>query len=107
MRSVTVAPFLLDRVAVSNARFATFVEASGYVTEAERHGCSFVFFRFLPKGRADRLQRPLAAPWWRAVPGADWRRPEGPGSGLHGREDHPVVHVSLADALAYCAWLLR
>lgn len=104
VREVTVAPFLLDRAVVSNARFATFVEATGYTTEAERAGWSFVFFGFLPDALADRLQRPVSAPWWRAVPRADWRHPEGPGSGLRGREDHPVVHVSQADALAYCAW---
>ena len=52
-----------------------------------------------------RRRRGVAhAPWWRQVEGADWRHPEGPQSGLDGRDDHPVVHVSWNDALAYCAW---
>ena len=45
-----------------------------------------------------------AAPWWRQVFGADWRHPEGPQTGLNGRDDHPVIHVSWSDAAAYCAW---
>lgn len=104
VRQVTVAPFLIDRTAVSNLRFREFVEATGRLTDAERYGWSFVFSGFLPSELAARLPSAPAAPWWRAVRGADWLHPEGPGSGLGDREDHPVVHVSCADATAFCDW---
>jgi formylglycine-generating enzyme required for sulfatase activity len=91
----------MEPYAVSNLRFGTFVDATGYVTEAERDGWSFVF-----AGRLPDLVGPTralaSAPWWRAVPGAFWRSPDGPGS--LARPDHPVVHVSHVDALAFCAW---
>lgn len=102
-RAITLEPFWIDTVAVSNARFARFVEATAYVTEAERYGWSFVFAGFLPP---DHPATPVvpAAPWWRQVSGAAWSSPEGPGSSNDGRHDHPVVHVTWADAAAYCAW---
>ncbi|MFL5829465.1 MAG: formylglycine-generating enzyme family protein [Solirubrobacteraceae bacterium] len=100
---VRVGPFGIDPHAVSNQRFAEFVEAAGYVTEAERYGWSFVFGGLLPEDFPPT--RAVAhAPWWRQVEGADWRHPEGPDSELSGRADHPVVHVSFNDALAFCAW---
>ncbi|RLV50541.1 formylglycine-generating enzyme family protein [Nocardioides mangrovicus] len=100
VRSVEVAPFAIDAVCVSNDRFAAFVEATGHVTDAERYGWSFVFEAFAT-AEGDRAAQ---APWWLAVAGATWRSPDGPGSTLAGREDHPVVHVSHADARAYCRW---
>ncbi|MEQ3552098.1 formylglycine-generating enzyme family protein [Pseudonocardia nematodicida] len=102
-RPVRVAPFAIGTCAVTNAEFAAFVEATGHPTTAERHGWSFVYAGRL---RAD-LPPTLAvagAPWWRRVPGACWCRPEGPGSDLAGRADHPVVHVSWLDACAYATW---
>ncbi len=101
---VRITPFLLDPVAVSNADFAAFVAATGHVTEAERQGSSFVFGGLLPDDFPP-TQAVAAAPWWRLVHGACWRRPEGPGSGIDDRPDHPVVHVSWDDAVAYCAWV--
>ena len=98
-----LAPFRVDAVTVSNARFARFVDATGHVTEAERFGWSFVFAGFLPDQFPDT--RAVAnAPWWRQVYGADWRHPHGPRSNLEGRADHPVTHVSWNDARAYCMW---
>jgi formylglycine-generating enzyme len=100
---VQLGRFRIDAFAVSNSRFSTFVDATGHLTEAERFGWSFVFAGFLPDDFPDT--RAVAnAPWWRQVYGADWRHPDGPASGLDGRDDHPVIHVSWNDAQAYCAW---
>jgi formylglycine-generating enzyme len=102
-RSVHVGGFRIDRYAVTNARFASFVEATSYVTDAERIGCSFVFAGLLPDDFED-TRGVAAAPWWREVFGASWRQPEGRHSDITGRDDLPVIHVSHADALAFCAW---
>lgn len=105
VRQVTVRPFRLARHAVTNAEFAAFVAATGYITEAERFGWSFVFHLFVPKGKKIAIAGTVGpAPWWLAVTGASWQAPEGPGSTSTGRRDHPVVHVSWHDAMAYCAW---
>jgi formylglycine-generating enzyme len=103
VRRIRLTPFWIDRCAVSNADFARFVDETGHVTEAERYGWSFVFAGLLPDDFP--ATRAVAhAPWWRQVEGATWDRPEGPQSDLDGRLDHPVVHVSWNDALAYCDW---
>lgn len=102
VRKVTVSPFWIDKTAVTNAQFAQFVEATGYVTEAERFGWSFVFHLFVPEiAKTDGV---MAIPWWRQVFGATWCAPEGVGSTIDGRGNHPVVHVSWNDAVAYANW---
>ena len=103
VREIELAPFWLDAHAVSNARFAEFVKETEWVTVAEQWGWSFVFVGFLPPD-FELTQAAAAAPWWRKVEGADWRHPEGSHSSLEGRMDHPVVHVAVLDALAYCTW---
>src|SRR6478609_5075885 len=103
VRDVTVAPFAIAAHAVTVGQFASFVQATGYRTTAERDGWSFVFAGFLPAD-APPTRAVVAAPWWRQVFGADWAHPEGPQSDLDGRSDHPVVHVSWDDAQAFCAW---
>lgn len=100
---VSLRPFWIDPLAVTNARFGEFVQATGYVTEAERFGESFVFAGLLPDDFPE-TRGVAAAPWWRQVEGADWRHPIGPQSKIQDIADHPVVHVSWSDAAAYCAW---
>jgi formylglycine-generating enzyme required for sulfatase activity len=104
IREVTVSPFLIARHAVTNAEFAAFVDATGYRTGAERYGWSFVFASLLPGRLRKGAERPQAAPWWCRVEGAYWAAPEGPGSGITERADHPVVHVDHHDAQAFCRW---
>jgi formylglycine-generating enzyme len=103
VREVEVGAFAIDRCAVSNARFAAFVEATGHVTDAERYGWSFVFGGLLPDEFPD-TRGAVQAPWWRQVFGACWRQPEGQHSSIDDRLDHPVVHVSWRDAEAFCRW---
>ena len=106
VRPVTLAPFLIDRLPVTNALFRKFVTATGYRTEAARFGWSFVFWSHIPEDRFESLVEDTVAatPWWCKVPGAQWDAPEGPGSEVHSRDHHPVVHVSWNDAQAFCAW---
>ncbi|MBO0707845.1 MAG: formylglycine-generating enzyme family protein [Candidatus Dormibacteraeota bacterium] len=104
VREVTLRPFKIDPVTVTNADFAAFVKRTGYVTEAERLGWSFVFWQFLEPEIALGAERVPSVPWWVGVRGATWRAPEGPGTSIGDRQHHPVVHVSWNDAMAYCAW---
>ncbi|WP_254643292.1 formylglycine-generating enzyme family protein [Streptomyces sp. BV286] len=104
VRRVRLAPFLIDTCAVTNTDFAAFVDATGYVTDAERLGWSYVFAGFLPAVLRRGAPRPDRTPWWCAVRDAAWSRPEGPGSTVTERPDHPVVHVSWHDAQAFCRW---
>jgi sulfatase modifying factor 1 len=95
VRDVTVGSFAIVATAVTNAEFAAFVADTGHVTDAESAGWSFVFAALLPDDHPPT--RALAsAPWWRQVHGASWRS--------DARPDHPVVHVSWSDAVAYCEW---
>ncbi len=106
-RSVMLYPFWIDGTSVTVAQFAAFVEDTGYVTEADRFGWSFVFHLHLSKKFNETLlrdQRVQGAPWWRAVPGARWGRPLGVGSNVKALQDHPVTHVSWNDANAYARW---
>lgn len=112
---VAVDGFWIDRTPVTNAQFRAFVRATGHVTVAERKPSADAYPGALPqmlragslvfrspKGPVDL--RDVRA-WWRFRFGATWRRPLGPGSSIAGRDDHPVVHVTYADAAAYAAWV--
>lgn len=113
-RRVAVSPFAIERTPVTNAAFAAFVDATGWVTVAERPLDPADF----PGAPAANLQPgsmvfvPTPGPvdlrhlsqWWVWMPGASWRAPDGPGSSWRDRADHPVVHVAHEDAAAYAAW---
>lgn len=111
-----VGDFRIDRTEVTNAQFAEFVEATGYVTMAEK-GIDPAEMPGLPSAMQvpgslvftppDDLQHASHATWWQFTPGADWRHPYGPGSGIAGRGDYPVVHVTYDDAAAYAEWAGR
>lgn len=105
VRAVQVDTFRIDTAAVTNAQFADFIAASGHRTEAENFGWSYVFHMLASDEIKRRTpQRPDTTPWWVPVSGAFWSAPEGPGSDVDDRMDHPVIHVSWNDALAYCDW---
>lgn len=103
---VMLGAYRIDATTVTNDDFGRFVAATGYRTEAEVYGFSAVF-QLAVSDPSAVLGAPADTPWWRGVRGADWRHPGGPGSSLAGLADHPVVHVSHGDALAYCRWAGR
>ena len=120
--SVTVSGFWIDRTEVTNAQFAAFVRATGYVTTAERKPDWNELKKQLPPGTPkpdasllvpaslvfDPPDHPVElndySQWWAWKKGASWRHPHGPGSSIVGKEKYPVVHVSWYDAVTYCKW---
>ncbi len=114
LHTVFVSGFFMDRCLVTNTQWARFVRATGYVSVAERRPDPKLFpgvppEKLVPGGvvfvpPAHGVPLDDAARWWRYVPGADWRHPQGPASGLAGRANHPVVQVCWEDAAAYARW---
>lgn len=106
VHDVELAPFWIDATTVTNERFNAFVNDTGYKTEAERFGWSFVFWGHLSRQQLQTVTTPrvLGSEWWCRIDGADWRHPEGPGSNIKKRWEHPVMQVSWNDALAFAAW---
>ncbi|HEY9663710.1 MAG TPA: formylglycine-generating enzyme family protein [Allocoleopsis sp.] len=112
---VAVNGFWIDKYLVTNAQFQKFVKATGYVTFAERPANPDDY----PGAKPELLQpsstvfvkpdRPVSKGnhynWWSYVPGANWRHPEGAGSSIKGRENHPVVHLAYEDVEAYARWI--
>ncbi len=122
VHEVEVSGFWMDATEVTNREFARFVDATAYVTVAERAPTLDEIMAQLPPGTAPPPEEDLVAAsllfippnqpvplgdpsrWWAWAPGTDWRHPEGPSSSLDGRDDHPVVHVCWDDAVAYASW---
>ncbi|MDM0046026.1 formylglycine-generating enzyme family protein [Variovorax dokdonensis] len=118
----SVSGFWMDRHHVTNAQFRQFVQATGYKTTAELPPDWETLKPQLPPGTPKPPESALVpgamvfvgtpavvdysdfSRWWRYVPGADWRHPTGPDSNIDGKDDHPVVQVSYADAKAYAEW---
>jgi sulfatase modifying factor 1 len=109
--TASVDGFWMDQTEVTNAQFAEFVAATGYRTLAERGVrtsadpdapvvAGSAVFR--PKGEGEAMRSFVN--WWQFMPGADWRHPDGPGSSIAGRGNHPVVHIAFEDAEAYAKW---
>ncbi len=112
-RRAHVKPFLIRRFEVTNAEFAEFADAAGYRTLAERGLAAKDYPQVPPEMRVpgSAVFIPPAAPetaspsrWWRFVPGANWRHPQGPDSSVQDKLYHPVVHIAYEDALAYARW---
>jgi formylglycine-generating enzyme len=107
VHEVRLESFSIDATSVTNADFERFVAATDYRTEAEAWGFSAVFHLAIAAPEGDVMGAPPGTPWWRGVKGADWRHPGGRHSTIEGLSDHPAVHISWNDAVAYCAWAGR
>lgn len=102
VREVIVDSLYMDERPVSNEQFRDFVKATGYQTESERFGWSFVFYNHVPTERVD--DRVFGVEWWCKVSGADWAHPEGPDTSIDSRLDLPALHISWNDASEYAQW---
>lgn len=102
IREVTVDGFWMDARPVSNEQYREFVRATGYKTESERYGWSFVFHSHIPSRLVE--DRASGVTWWCKVSGAEWAHPEGPDSSVDSRLHFPTTHISWNDAAAYAKW---
>lgn len=102
--SVSIDEFQISDTTITNEHFKEFVDKTNYTTTAETYGGSFVFHLLLDeetKKNSLKVERTL---WWYYVKGASWKHPFGPDSNIDDILDHPVVHISYFDALAFCEW---
>ncbi|MQG84414.1 MAG: formylglycine-generating enzyme family protein [SAR202 cluster bacterium] len=104
-KNIFLKDFNIDIYSVTNSEFEKFVTETKYITEAEQYGWSFVFYKLLSKINLSKIEyKVTSTPWWCIVKNAYWRRPEGTGSNIKNKGDHPVVHISWNDAINYCTW---
>ena len=105
-RAVTIKPFWISKTTITNRQFKQFIDATGYKTEADLFGWGFVFGALLsPKQLRSSGTHPVPGlTWWYKVDRANWLRPEGQGSTIKKRWDHPAVHISWLDAMNFCRW---
>ena len=104
-KNISLEDFNIDIYSVTNSEFDKFVTETKYRTEADQYGWSFVFYKLLSKINLSKTEyKVTSTPWWCVVKNAYWRRPEGPGSNIKNRGNHPVVHISWNDAMNYCTW---
>ncbi|WP_078549537.1 formylglycine-generating enzyme family protein [Litchfieldia alkalitelluris] len=104
VRKVKLHDFYISPYTVTNKDFKLFVDETGYVTEAEQFGWSYVFHLLASSEVKAKAHEMPGLPWWLAVQGAYWKKPEGHDSTINDRMNHPVTHVSWHDAEAYCKW---
>ncbi|WP_067840073.1 formylglycine-generating enzyme family protein [Amphibacillus sediminis] len=103
-REEYVDAFYIDTYTVTNEEFSSFVAETGYQTDAEKFGWSFVFDALVQDKKSPAVRKVPGLGWWYAVSGASWKQPEGEGSSIADRMDHPVIHISWNDAQAFAAW---
>lgn len=102
---ITIENFYISETTVTNKQFMEFVNKTGYITQAEKRGSSYVFYQLINKKYRDTVQyKNTGTPWWLDVIGASWKHPEGPNSSIIDRMNHPVVHISWYDAIKYSKW---
>lgn len=102
---ISISDFYMSETTVTNEMFYRFVMETGYITEAERLGSSFVFKGLIKEENREKInESSTGMTWWLDVEGANWRKPEGPGSRITDKMNHPVVQVTWNDAMAYAKW---